>query len=197
MFLLVNADGSRWWQFRYRRPGTRKENLLSLGTYPDISLKRAREKRDEPRKLLADGIDPADKRKAEAQAGAESFEALAREWFAKFSTRWAASHADKIIRRLERDVFPWIGSKPIAALTAPDVLAVLRRIEARGAIETAHRAHQRGQMQPIRRHARQPVEQRARSDFRHDAAALRRRRRDDPCAHPGCLGAQGQHDRAA
>ena len=65
MFLLVNPTGSRWWRFKYRRPGTRKENLLSLGTYPDVSLKRAREKRDEARRLLADGIDPGDKRKAE------------------------------------------------------------------------------------------------------------------------------------
>lgn len=142
MFLLVNPDGSRWWRFRYYRPGTGKRNTLSLGTFPDVSLRKARERRDEARKLLADGIDPGDKRKAEALAGAETFEAVAREWFAKFSTRWAASHADKIIRRLERDVFPWIGSKPIATLAAPDVLAVLRRVESRGAVETAHRAHQ-------------------------------------------------------
>jgi integrase len=142
MFLLVQPTGAKWWRFKYWRPGTRKQNLLSLGTYPDVSLKRARQKRDELRTLLADGIDPGDKRKAEAQAGAETFEAVAREWFAKFATRWAASHADKIMARLERDVFPWIGSKPNAALTAPDVLAVLRRIESRGAIETAHRAMQ-------------------------------------------------------
>ncbi len=142
LFLLVQPNGSRWWRFKYRRPGTRAENLLSLGTFPDVSLKKARERRDEARTLLADGIDPGDKRKAERAADADTFEAVAREWFAKFSTRWAASHADKVIRRLERDVFPWIGSKPIAALTAPDVLAVLRRIESRDAIETAHRAAQ-------------------------------------------------------
>jgi len=142
LYLLVQPNGSRWWRFDYRRPGTGKRNTLSLGTYPDVSLKRAREKRDDARKLLADGIDPGDKRKAETQAGAETFEAVAREWFAKFSTRWAASHAGKVIARLERDLFPWIGSKPIAALAAPDVLAVLRRIESRGAIETAHRALQ-------------------------------------------------------
>src|SRR6185312_5763935 len=142
LYLLVQPNGSRWWRFDYRRPGTGKRNTLSLGTYPDVSLKRAREKRDDARMLLADGIDPGDKRKAETQAGAETFEAVAREWFAKFSTRWAASHAGKVIARLERDLFPWIGSKPIAALAAPDVLAVLRRIESRGAIETAHRALQ-------------------------------------------------------
>jgi len=140
MFLLVKPGGSRWWRFKYRRPGTRKENLLSLGTYPDVSLKRAREKRDELRRLLADGIDPGDKRKAEAQAGAQTFEAVAREWFAKHESTWAPGHSSKIIRRLECDVFPWIGRKSIAGLTAPDVLAVLHRIESRGVIETAHRA---------------------------------------------------------
>ena len=142
MFLLVQPNGSKWWRLKYRRPDSGKENLLSLGVYPDVSLKRAREKRDEARTLLADGIDPGDKRKAETAAGAETFEAIAREWFAKFSTRWVAGHADKVIRRLERDVLPWIGSKPIAKLAAPDVLGVLRRIEARNAIETAHRACQ-------------------------------------------------------
>lgn len=142
MYLLVKPDGARWWRFDYRRPGTAKRNTLSLGIFPDVSLKQARTRRDEARKLLADGIDPGDKRKAEVAADADTFEAVAREWFAKFSTRWAASHADKIIRRLERDVFPWIGSKPVDKLTAPDILAVLRRIESRGAVETAHRAHQ-------------------------------------------------------
>jgi integrase len=142
MYLLVKPDGARWWRFDYRRPDTKKRNTLSLGTFPDVSLKKARERRDEARKLLADGIDPGEKRKAESLAGADSFEAVAREWFAKHSPNWAAGHADKIIRRLERDVFPWIGNKPIANLTAPDVLAVLRKIDARGARETAHRAHQ-------------------------------------------------------
>jgi integrase len=142
LFLLVQPDGSRWWRFTYRRPGSKKRNTLSLGTYPDVSLKKARERRDEARTLLADGIDPGDKRKAETVAGAETFEAVGREWFAKFSTKWAPGHADKVLRRLERDVFPWIGSKPIAKLAAPDVLGVLRRIEARNAIETAHRASQ-------------------------------------------------------
>ena len=142
MYLLVKPDGARWWRFDYRRPDSAKRNTLSLGTFPDVSLKRAREKRDEVRTLLADGIDPGEKRKAETLAGADSFEAVAREWYAKHSPNWAAGHGDKIIRRLERDVFPWIGSKPIANLTAPDLLIVLRKIDARGARETAHRAHQ-------------------------------------------------------
>lgn len=142
LYLLVRPNGSRWWRFKYRRPGTRKENLLSLGTYPDVSLKRAREKRDDARRLLADGIDPSAKRKIEAVAAADTFEAIAREWYAKNSPQWVPSHGDRIIRRLERDVFPWIGAHPVSSLSAPDVLAVLRRIESRTAIETAHRALQ-------------------------------------------------------
>jgi integrase len=142
MFLLVNPDGSRWWRFRYVRPGTGKRNMLSLGTFPDVPLKRAREKRDDARKLVADGIDPGDKRQAEAVAAADTFEAVAREWYAKQSGQWVPAHGERIIRRLERDGFPWIGRKPVAKLDARAVLATLRRIESRGAIETAHRALQ-------------------------------------------------------
>jgi integrase len=106
----------------------------------------ARERRDEARKLLADGIDPGENRKAQQAAGADraanSFEVVAREWFAKHEPNWAASHASKIIRRLESDVFPWLGKRPIADITPQEVLMCLRRIEARGALDTAHRAHQ-------------------------------------------------------
>lgn len=111
-----------------------------------MSLSEAREKRDQARKLLAAGVDPGENRKAQKSAkmdsAANSFEVIAREWFGKFSPSWAASHADKIIRRLERDVFPWIGKQPIADITAPTLLATMRRIENRGAVETAHRALQ-------------------------------------------------------
>lgn len=142
LLLIVEPHGSKLWRLDYRRPGTGKRNMLALGRFPEMTLKRAREKRDEARRLLADGIDPGAQRKAEARATAETFEAVAREWFAKFAEQWAPSHAGKIIRRFERDVFPWIGARAIAELTAPDVLACLRRIESRNAIETAHRAHQ-------------------------------------------------------
>jgi hypothetical protein len=142
LFLLVTSDGGKWWRLDFRRPGSGTRNTLSLGTYPDTSLKRAREKRDDARRLIADGIDPGEKRKAESVAGTETFEAVAREWFGKQSPTWAKSHADKIIRRLENDVFPWIGKKPIATLVATDVLTMLRRIEGRNALETAHRVHQ-------------------------------------------------------
>lgn len=139
MYLLVKSDGARWWRFDYRRPGSAKRNTLSLGVYPDVSLRQARERRDDARKLLADGIDPGEKRKAESLAGAETFEAIAREWFAKHKLHWGKDHADNVIERLTRDVFPWIGNKAIGTLTAPEVLSVLRRVEARGALETAHR----------------------------------------------------------
>ena len=144
LYLLLNPNGSRWWRFKYRYLG--KEKLLSFGTYPDVSLKDARERRDEARKQLAADIDPGEHRKAMkttlAVRSENSFEIVAREWFAKYSPNWAAGHSDKIIRRLERDIFPWLGGRPIAEIAAPELLASLRRIETRGAIETAHRAQQ-------------------------------------------------------
>ncbi|MBA3731042.1 MAG: integrase arm-type DNA-binding domain-containing protein, partial [Gammaproteobacteria bacterium] len=140
LFLLVAPSGGKWWRFRYRFEG--KHKLLSLGTYPAVTLKDARVKRDEMRRLLAAGIDPGQARKAEkaARGDANSFEAVAREWIGKYAPTWAESHASKIIRRLERDVFPWIGARPVGHITAPELLAVVRRIEQRGALETAHRA---------------------------------------------------------
>jgi integrase len=142
LYIEVSPAGGKWWRLKYRFDG--KEKRLSLGVYPDVPLKAARNKRDETRKLLAEGIDPSDNRKAvkagRMKSAANSFEVLAREWFAKFSTDWAPTHADRIIRRFERDVFPWIGGRPIADIAAPDILATVRKIEARGALETAHRA---------------------------------------------------------
>lgn len=162
LFLLVNPNGSKWWRFRYTWQG--KDQLLSLGVYPAVPLagrkltdperqagkpdriKGARELRDEARELLAAGVNPAEQkqlvRDAMAATAVSSFEAVAREWFAKFSPGWAVSHADKIIRRLERDVFPWLGRRPIGEIEPKELLAVLRRVEARGKLETAHRVHQ-------------------------------------------------------
>jgi len=142
LFLLVAPTGGKWWRFRYRFDG--KEKLLSLGVYPDVGLKAARDRRDDARKLVADGIDPGENRKAvkAAKAGevANSFEVVAREWFEKHKQTWAENHSEKIIQRFERDVFPWIGTRPVADITAPELLAVIRRIEGRGVLETAHRA---------------------------------------------------------
>lgn len=144
LFLMVTPSGGKWWRFRYKFDG--KEKLLSLGVYPDIGLKDARERREEARKLLADGIDPGENRKAQKMArverSANSFEVIAREWHGKFSPGWAATHSNKIIRRLETEIFPWLGGRPIADITAPELLTCIRRIEARGILETAHRTLQ-------------------------------------------------------
>lgn len=140
LFLLVTPSGSRRWHFKYRFGG--KEGLLSFGVYPQISLKIARERREEARRLVATGINPSVKRRIEKVAQADTFEAIGREWYEKFKPTWAQSHSDKIIQRLERDIFPWIGRRPIAEILAPEVLAVVRRIEGRGALDTSHRALQ-------------------------------------------------------
>jgi len=144
LYLEITPAGGKWWRFRYAFGG--KSKLLSMGTYPDVSLTKARDRRDDARKLLADGIDPGVHRKATKamrdERAANSFEAVAREWYAKMAPNWADSHGEKVIRRLERDVFPWIGGRPVAEVNAPELLTVLRRIESRGTVETAHRALQ-------------------------------------------------------
>ncbi|BCF95563.1 integrase [Paraburkholderia sp. PGU19] len=144
LFLFVTPGGGKLWRLKYRFEG--KERLLALGAYPAVSLKDARECRDKARKLLAQGIDPSEQRKADKAEKlartSNSFEIIAREWFAKFAPTWAESHSSKIIQRLENDVFPWLGARPIAEIKAPELLAVLRRIEERGALDTALRAKQ-------------------------------------------------------
>jgi len=140
LVLLVNPNGSRWWRLRFHFEG--KEKMFSLGTYPEVPLKRAREKRDEARRLLADGINPSAKRSAEKAAVTDTFEAVGREWFAKQKPNWAPSHSVKILARLEQDLFPWLGPRPVGAIKAAELLSTLRRIEKRGALDTAHRAHQ-------------------------------------------------------
>ena len=146
LYLLLQPDGARWWRYDYRRPITGKRNTISFGTYPEVSLADARERLAEARRQLAAKIDPGEQRKAVKAAGeaaaANSFEVVAREWFAKQQKEWSTQYADKIIRRLESDIFPWIGSRPVGAITAPELLKHLERIEQRGAIETAHRALQ-------------------------------------------------------
>ena len=154
LYLLVKPDGAKWWRFDYSFAGKRK--TLSLGVYPDTSLALARSKADEARGLVAAGTDPSDVRKAEkarqtVQREADkreedglppvdSFEEVAREWFEKHAANWSETHSSKIIRRLEVDVFPWIGRRTIGDIEPPELLSVMRRIESRGALETAHRA---------------------------------------------------------
>ena len=144
MFLLINPNGSKYFRLKYRIDG--KEKLLALGVYPQISLKQAREKRDEAKQQLADGIDPNDNKKAvklaKADNAANSFEVLAREWFERNMSDKSESHQKRTLGMLERDVLPFLGSKPIADIKAPELLAVLRKIEERGAVESAHRTLQ-------------------------------------------------------
>jgi integrase len=154
--LLFFKGGSHGWRFAYSYKGQRR--LISLGTYPDTSLALARRKANEARTIVAEGRDPSGERKAEKKerleartaegrraAGlpsSDSFEAIAREWFAVKRSGWSKSYGDKIMGRFEADVFPYIGKTPIGEVTGPMLLEVLRRIEARGVIETAHRALQ-------------------------------------------------------
>jgi integrase len=142
LFLLHNPNGSKWWRLKYRFGG--KEKLLSLGTYPDTGLADARARRDEARKLLAAGIDPGEHRKAAKAAGEEraanSFEVVAREWLGKQT--WVEHYRVKVEAWMANDVYPYIGGRPVAELTAPEFLRVGRRMEERGALESAHRVLQ-------------------------------------------------------
>jgi integrase len=144
--LLFVKGGAHGWRFDYSIYGRRK--TLSLGTYPATGLKLAREKADAARKLVAAGLDPSQDRKARRAkriggldgVDQQSFEAVAREWYATRRGDWADSYGSKVIRRLEVDVIPWLGNRRISDITPPQLLEVLRRIEGRGVIETAHRA---------------------------------------------------------
>ena len=144
LFLQVTPQGGKWWRLKYRFDG--KEKLLSLGTYPDISLSQARQKREDSKKLLAIDIDPSENRKqtkADNKLNTEnSFELVAREWWQSHMTNKADSHKEKVIRRFELYLFPWIGKKPISSITAPQMLETLRRIEKQNKVETAHRTLQ-------------------------------------------------------
>jgi integrase len=141
LFLIVTPSGGKWWRFRYSIEN--KEKLLSLGTYPDISLKAARERREEARTLLANGVDPSENRKAvkavKIEQATNSLETVAREWHNKFSPNLSPSHASRTLSRLQRDIFPLLGTKAISEVTPPELLAVVRKIEERGALESAHR----------------------------------------------------------
>lgn len=132
---------SKLWRLKYRYAG--KEKLLSLGSYPVVSLADARQRREDAKKLLANGVDPGEIKKAQKAAivaeTENSLEVVAREWHSKFSGSWSPSHAETTLRRLEADVIPVLGARPVSEIKAPEVLSMLRRIESRGALETAHR----------------------------------------------------------
>lgn len=128
LYLLITPQGSKCWRLKYRFMG--KEKVLAIGVYPEISLAEAREKRHEAKKQLANEIDPGIakqiSKRAELAITENSFEAVGREWFAKYSFAWVKGHSSKILSRLENDVFPWIGKSPISEITAPQLLSVLR-----------------------------------------------------------------------
>ena len=138
---LVNPSGSRWWRFKYSRFG--KERGLSLGIYPDVPLALARKRRDEARTQLAEGIDPSHKRKAEKLSNANTFRAIAEEWLALQKPTLAPKAFSKAKWMLDSFIYPRLGDTPIAKVTAPDLLAAVRKIEVRGTHETAHRTKQR------------------------------------------------------
>lgn len=143
LFLLVNPNGSRLWRHAYTFAG--KESTVGLGAYPEVTLKEARERRDENRRLLSKGLDPAEhKRILKAQAlgdEANLFGTLAAEWLQTFAPDWSADHKDKIESRLNRYVLPWLAKRPIDQLTAAELLVVIKRI-AVSTLDTAHRALQ-------------------------------------------------------
>jgi integrase len=142
LYLEVSPRGGKWWRLKYRYAG--KEKRVSLGVYPEINLKKARARTIEARQLLDAGVDPSENRRAakaaQVQGAANSFEVVTREWIDQQMKSWVKGHGERILTRFERDIFPWIGARPIADLTAPELLTTVRRIEKRGALETAHRA---------------------------------------------------------
>ncbi|MEQ1599832.1 MAG: integrase arm-type DNA-binding domain-containing protein [Methylotenera sp.] len=144
LFIQITPSGGKWWRLKFRFDG--KEKLLSLGVYPSISLAQARERRDDSKKLIAINIDPSENRKqvkAITKLNTDnSFELIAREWWHSYMKGKAESHKEKVIRRFELYLFPWIGSKPIATITATQVLDVVKRIEKLNKLETAHRTLQ-------------------------------------------------------
>lgn len=144
LYVEIAPSGGRWWRFKYRFAG--KEKRISLGVYPEVGIKDARERCEEVRKQLAAGIDPSAKRKAESATLLENtentFKAVAEEWIRLNASKWSTGNGNKISRLFERDIYPWIGDQPVKGITAPELLKVCRRIETRNAHETTHRALQ-------------------------------------------------------
>ncbi|MDE7064080.1 MAG: integrase arm-type DNA-binding domain-containing protein, partial [Desulfovibrionaceae bacterium] len=136
LYLLISTSGTKGWRLKYRFQG--KEKLISLGRYPLVSLKEARERAMEARKKLESGSDPSVERKLKKQAAENTFELVAREWYELQKPKWSAGYANRVIHMLTRNLFPFIGSRPIAEITAPEILVLLRKVEARGIIATAH-----------------------------------------------------------
>ena len=145
LYLLVNPNGSRYWRLKYRFAG--KEKLLAVGVYPDVTLAQARNRREEAKKLLGEGKDPAQERKLDKlsrQIEVESsFEAIAREWYKRRFDNWSVSYREEMMRTFEKDVFPFIGHRPIKDIKPLELLDVLSKLEERGATEKARKVRQR------------------------------------------------------
>jgi integrase len=144
MHLLVDTNGGRYWRLAYRFAG--KQKLLALGVYPEVSLDDARKARDAARALLRENIDPGEQRKVNkliaAHRATNTFEEVAREWHKEFKPTWTPHTAEKNLRILELNIFPWLGTRPIGEIGAPELLAVIRRVKERGLLDTAHRLRQ-------------------------------------------------------
>lgn len=144
LYLLITPKGAKHWKFKYRFDG--KEKKLSFGAYPEVKLADARQRRDDARKLLSEDIDPStyqkERRIARQMGATNGFELIALEWHAKNIHSWTQEHGKRILTRLQKDIFPWLGNYPISDIKAPELLKALERIQSRGAIETAHRALQ-------------------------------------------------------
>ena len=136
LYLHVSAIGTKTWRFKYRF--LNKEKLLTLGTYPIVSLKEARQKANDARKEIDNGIDPSAKRKIEKLQAANTFEAVAREWHELQAQKWTENYAKRVMYMLVRNAFHVIGSKPVNQITTPEILMILKKVEARGIIGTAH-----------------------------------------------------------
>jgi hypothetical protein len=142
LYFVAEPARSSWWRFDYRLQG--KQKTLSLGSYPEISLANARQARQDFRSKIANGIDPSQQRKAQriAHHGLDSFEVIAREWWEFKKDTWTPGHAERTLKRLTNDIFPYLGASSINTISSSNLLQAIRRIEARGAIETAHRTNQ-------------------------------------------------------
>ena len=142
LYLEVSPAGSKRWFWKYRKDG--KEGRMSLGSYPEVGPKKAREAMTAAKLMKSGGRDPVQARKVEAlkatRADSDTFKAIALEWYTKQAPQWSASHAGRMLRQFERDLFPWIGERPIADIHAMELLAALQKVEERGALETADRA---------------------------------------------------------
>lgn len=145
MYLEVSPSGSKYWRLKYRIGG--KEKRLALGVYPAVTLAEAREKRDEAKRLHAGGGDPSAlkkaRKKAQKEAVQNSFESVAREWHEHKSHEWSVRYREDVIEALEKDIFPYIGNRPISEIEPPELLEVLRKIETRGALETLKKIRRR------------------------------------------------------